>query len=111
MEHKHTPGPWDWFTGMDSNSALIKSSSPGMRFFVGANGQGFAHTVGLPGEEDVANANLIAAAPDLLDVARAAEAIFARQKWATDSNDPEAVALRKLRAVIARATGSPALYG
>ena len=47
-------------------------------------------------------------ATDLLEAARAAEAVFARQKWLTDSPDPEAVALFKLRAAIARATGGAA---
>jgi hypothetical protein len=39
----------------------------------------------------------------LLCAARAAEAIFARQKWREDSSDPEAVALRMLRRAIAGA--------
>lgn len=43
---------------------------------------------------------------DLLAAARAAESVFARQKWRDDSPDPEAVALRMLRAAIARAEGS-----
>jgi hypothetical protein len=42
---------------------------------------------------------------ELLCAARAAEAIFARQKWREDSNDPEAVALRMLRRAIAGAEG------
>jgi hypothetical protein len=41
----------------------------------------------------------------LLCAARAAEAIFARQKWREDSPDPEAVALRMLRRAIAVAEG------
>lgn len=50
----------------------------------------------------------MATATDLLEAARAAEAVFARQKWRTGSPDPEAVALFKLRAAIARATGGAA---
>lgn len=42
----------------------------------------------------------------LLDAARAAEAILGRQKWVEGSTDPEAVALFKLRAAVAKATGS-----
>jgi hypothetical protein len=41
----------------------------------------------------------------LLCAARAAEAIFALQKWREDSPDPEAVALRMLRRAIAVAEG------
>ena len=44
----------------------------------------------------------------LLDAARAAEAIFAGQKWLPDSTDTEAVALRMLRAAIQKATGEQA---
>lgn len=39
----------------------------------------------------------------LLAAARAAEAVFAAQKWREDGLDPEAVALRLLRAAIASA--------
>lgn len=42
----------------------------------------------------------------LLDAARATEAVLGRQKWLAGSTDPEAVALFKLRAAIAKATGS-----
>jgi len=42
---------------------------------------------------------------ELLDAARAAEAVLGRQQWRQDSPDPEAVALRLLRAAIARADG------
>jgi hypothetical protein len=42
---------------------------------------------------------------ELLIAARAAEAIFTRQKWREDSTDPEAVALRMLRRAIAGAEG------
>lgn len=41
----------------------------------------------------------------LLDAARAAEAVLGRQKWLEGSTDPEAVALSKLRAAIATTTG------
>jgi hypothetical protein len=47
-----------------------------------------------------------AAAPELLDAAIAAEAVLARGKWVDGSTDPEAVALRGLRAAIAKATGA-----
>jgi hypothetical protein len=48
---------------------------------------------------------LVAAAPDLLDAARLAEAVLARDQWRDDAPDPEAVALRALRAAIASAEG------
>ena len=48
--------------------------------------------------------NLIHAAPYLLAAARKAEAIFTRANWLDTGSDPEAVALRELRAAIAKAT-------
>lgn len=45
---------------------------------------------------------------ELLDAARKAEAIFARARWLDTGPDPEAVALRELRAAIAKATHIPA---
>lgn len=63
----HTPGPWSWFVP-------VHGKLSGMKFlFSGTNKQGFAHTVGLDEPEDTANANLIAAAPDLLAAAKAVE--------------------------------------
>lgn len=44
----------------------------------------------------------------LLEAARAAEAVLGRQKWLAGSTDPEAIALFKLRAAIAKATGEAA---
>ena len=47
--------------------------------------------------------SLIHAAPDLLVAVRKAEAIFTRANWLDTGSDPEAVALRELRAAIAKA--------
>lgn len=66
----HTPGPWRWFTGQhqDGQQDRVK---PSIKYLVGANGQGFAHTVGLDIKQDAANADLIAASPELLAFAEA----------------------------------------
>lgn len=110
MSAKHTPGPWHWVSNSRlepvepdyPNSAVsVILSEDGCYGFAGSN---LDDTIA----EDQANHALIAAAPDLLDAARAAEVIFTRQKWRTDSTDPESVALSKLRAAIAKATGSAA---
>ncbi|GAB1424268.1 hypothetical protein MASR2M16_15020 [Thauera terpenica] len=58
--------------------------------------------------ESGANLALLAAAPLLFDAARAAEAVLGKQKWLAGSTDPEAVALAKLRAAIAEASGGAA---
>jgi len=44
-----------------------------MRYLIGSDNQGFAHTVGVPPEVDVANADLMCAAPDLLAAAQRAQ--------------------------------------
>lgn len=59
-------------------------------------------------EEADANERLFAAGPELLAAAIEAEAIFTRQRWRADSPDPEAIALRALRAAISKATGGAA---
>jgi hypothetical protein len=65
----HTPGPWRFFDGHRKDDLVS-------RHLVGANGQGFAKTVGLGDPEDIANAHLIAAARELLAALRP----FAEQK-------------------------------
>jgi hypothetical protein len=63
-------------------------------------------TGGLLGpREDIAR--LAAQRDELLSAARAAEAVFAAQKWRDDSTDPEAVALRLLREAIVAAEVTP----
>src|SRR4051812_45667251 len=64
-----TPGPWRWFSSSSIVSGKrVEKQDHGerMRFLIGADDQGFAHTVGLQSGVDEANANLIASAPDLL---------------------------------------------
>lgn len=58
----HTPGPWTFFTECEATPDRPQT----MKFLKGADGQGFAHTVGLSEPTDTANARLIAAAPELL---------------------------------------------
>lgn len=48
---------------------------------------------------------LIAAAPDLYDLAARIEAMLTRQGWRDDGNDPEAELLRDTRAAIDKAEG------
>lgn len=61
-----TPGPWKWFSKITDKGERIQCEDGSMKFLVGSDGQGFAHTVGLSSEGvDAANAALIAAAPCL----------------------------------------------
>lgn len=92
----HTPGPWRWFAG-----ARADTTKPHMKYLVGANEQGFGHTVGLQEPEDTANAHLIAAAPELLAACKALVTLHA---------DPlggvlEMSARQRAREAIAKAEG------
>lgn len=95
--NKHTPGPWslsyDDRPDMEWNIHVVQADATHLTVcFMTSDG---------PSE---ANAKLIAAAPELLEAARKAEAVLARGKWLDTSPDPEAVALRELRAAIDKAT-------
>jgi len=88
---KHTPGPWH------------VGGAHG-RIVYAANRYAVANAATYHGRhDDEANARVIAAAPDLLAAAIQAEAVLARGKWLESSTDPEAVALRALRAAIEKA--------
>lgn len=109
---KHTPGPWKWegynLFPVEPNPAyepgrytvhtIIAAEYIGWGFLCSDHKQTCA--------ESNANQLLIAACPDLLDAAIAAEATLARGRWIEGSTDPEAIALFKLRAAIAKATGT-----
>ena len=106
MSAAHTPGPWHWLTDRrlqpvvhdpDQSAVHTILSEDGCFGYLGSD---LDATIA----EDEANRRLIAAAPDLLDAAQAAEAVLGRQKWREGSTDPEAVALFKLRGAIAKTT-------
>lgn len=91
---KHTPGPWraEYWRCNAKTTVLVDDAAivTGKRVIAE-----------FETEED---ALLGAAGPDLLEAARAAEATLSRGGWVEGSTDPEAVALFKLRAAIAKAT-------
>lgn len=94
-ETKHTPGPWTFSTSPQPNGCPI----------VGARGlmvAMLAHSVNEPKQVDtaIANANLIAAAPDMLD------ALEDVDEWLMDDryNLPDDV-VEKIRAAIKKARG------
>lgn len=93
----HTPGPWAWFTGKNA----VDPSQPHIKFFHGASGQGFAHTVGLAEPEDTANARLIVAAPELLAACRRAVRLLEQKQ----DEAIVAAALAECQAAIAKAEG------
>lgn len=118
---KHTPGPWTWFTDIVSDERdpakryIQNPDADKCKHFIGADGQGFALTVGLNRETDLANARLIAAAPDLL---AALEACLPTLRGAIDDLQGETGELGRLRrqneraferahAALAKARGKP----
>ena len=67
----HTPGPWDWFVGRYAEPVYRGDGvTPCIKHLIGADGQGFAVTVGLSEPRDLAKARLMASAPDLLAALR-----------------------------------------
>ena len=103
MEAKFMPGPWavaaEYIHQKDNDDLGICEV---LNMDVGGDKGWFR------GPVTEANARLIATAPDLFEAAKLAEAIFARQGWIESSDAPEAVALRKLRAALLKATGGEA---
>lgn len=104
-EAKHTPGPWHWVDGYRLEPMVQDYKAQAVSSIL--DREGGCGYVGRKNDETLAELEadfaLIAASPDLLDAARAAEAVLGRQKWLAGSTDPEAVALFKLRAAIAKA--------
>lgn len=106
----HTLGPWQWdgyaLAPVDRD---YKQHAVHTIMFVEYFATGFLGSErDAVSKEDDANRALLAAAPDLFEAACAATRIFARQKWRLEGTDPEAVALAKLLAALAKATGSAA---
>jgi len=108
MEIKHTPGPWHW----DGYQLRPIDPDPGnyaVHTILAAEYIGWGFLCSDPKKTEAeSNANLlaIAAVPDLVDAAKAAESVLAKGHWLESSTDPEAVALFKLRSAIAKATGA-----
>ena len=104
----HTPGPWAWH---DRHTLRPETPNPGASAVhtiissdgreCGYLGSDFRQTLAELDADQV----LIAAAPELLGAAVKAAAVLAKGRWLDSSDDPEAVALRALRAAIAKATG------
>lgn len=63
MQKQHTPGPWKFYTKPQPNGCPIVGTNCGLMVAM------LAHTVRQPEQADeaIANARLIAAAPDLLE--------------------------------------------
>lgn len=93
---KHTPGPWRYVTETDFNGEFfgcgVATSEGGPEFIW------FDDCI--DDETDIANARLIAAAPDMLRTLKSADFAFELAGYAPDS-----IARESIRAVIAKAEG------
>ncbi len=98
---QHTPRPW-----------LVKPVAAPMSHngdigVVTAKGELIAVAL-LERGRAAANARLIAAAPQLFDIAQRVEALLTRQHWMPDGDSPESALLRDVRAAILRVEGEGA---
>ena len=96
MNAKHTPGPWIWSAGLsiwrESDSQIVSSVA--------------CDSVFNPTEEEVSNARLISAAPDLLAALQnACNVMAAIVTGDLDGLSPNSPALIEARAAIAKAKG------
>lgn len=100
MATKHTPGPWRIFWGRDGNTYPLNIWGP-----VGSDHAAFRSVVTSFGrkasDESTANANLIAAAPELLE---ALKAILDTTAFAHD--EPEAEVHQRALSAIRKAEGA-----
>lgn len=109
---KHTPGPWTakWSKYRDG-VFIVQAGMPANRVLAQFDGDGDG-----PDGQSIADANLIAAAPDLLEALRKLElAVLHNGDWEdgcfyhNGTSAPELQSpLDAARAAISKATGSPA---
>lgn len=97
MTTKHTPGPWRVDTGQ-----LVNCGPTSRYLYVSAHGKSLCNFLhDHPSDSDVANFNLIAAAPELLEALKDARRYVA--DYACDN--PNHPTLAKVDAAIAKAEG------
>jgi len=94
-----TPGPWT-FRPFSWRVKDVNHAEPHMKVIIGHGEQGLAYTVGLNNATDLANARLIAAAPDLLEACELARD-FMNDVGATK----EHLAVEKVFKALAKAEG------
>lgn len=104
MPSNHTPGPWE----IDSYDFCVYSkSSGGISHVIVADVRESGNSYPKPRSgEDEANLSLIAAAPDLLEVARIAAAMLGGDDTGPDDEDMRDV-WEKVHAAIAKAEWRP----
>lgn len=91
MSTLHTPGPWRRV----GHRTIAAGTGPDRKTICELYSWGDC-------SEADGNETLIAAAPELYEVARDAEAMLTRQKWRPDPSSPEGALLLALRAALAK---------
>lgn len=103
MTARHTPGPWD---ASAINADLPLTRIGHIRPGVGGDSPCIALLAGTrPHAETSANARLIAAAPDLLDIIETIAVALARGYTTADVLDENSPVRDRIRAVIAKVEG------
>lgn len=98
-DSQHTPGPWKVVPSVPqegSDCFWIKAATPGTRGFTKeiASSDGYQHE-----EERKANAALIAAAPELLEVLRGVKEVIEYNEWKAP------VTMMRIERALAKARG------
>ena len=104
---QHTPGPWSLAPSFDRVERRVRHGDNPPLVWDIASGINSAHPDYMPRAEQIANARLIASAPDLLNLLTAADRLeeLTGENLAVYARTYAALA----RAAIARATGGNAL--
>ena len=104
IEMKHTPGPWELGnpTSQLEFGVYATDKISGIRYFL-ANAEGH-----MGYKESLANARLIAAAPELLEALQSLVNQFLQRGVFTAPEHPDRIALALAESAIAKATGGAA---
>lgn len=108
---QHTPGPWSLSPSFDRVERRVQHGDAPPLVWCIASGINSAHPDYLPRAEQIANARLIAAAPELLAALMATASELQRlrdvhlPRYDGAIGEPDSEVLATARAAIARATG------
>ncbi len=100
METKHTPGPWKLIEQGDAN--MYGMVTAGNRWIIS-----FQQNGELMSETELANARLMAAAPELLEALQ--EYVWLQEGWISKVSTMPSERLKKAKAAIKKATENPVL--
>jgi hypothetical protein len=94
---KHTPGPW--VVDADKDSVMVVGRDGGMAVIISDA------LLGKPTALDIANARLIAAAPELLEASKMSLSVLSRMAKILEQEPGDDTVVPTLRTAIAKAEG------